>query len=436
MLEEVGIWILFGIVALAGMLIGILLTLWLRRLPEAKQLQRQLEELQRRIDEGQKSAATQEQVEGVRKSLAETHEGIVRVSEGLQSLYNFAQQTLHPQVISQLQDAQYRLTQSLEAMRSVQDKLSEQSSVDEHRHGQIVERLQRVQETLEVVRTLIDQISNQWNNGHQELVGKLSGLQQDLGIARETIQSIANQVNILTTMGKAVDRIEANIGELTSMLLGRRSGQAGERMVEKLLSPVPDDWLERDISLGKGKVEFALKMPGGYLVPLDSKFVGPEITSRLTLDDGGDDKQQQQAIQQINELVRRRAQEIAERYLVDERALGFGIAAVPDAAYEACKGAIQTSAQRHQIVIVPYSLLLPYTLSLYLIAQRLGITQMTEKEKAIATAQTALQQAKTHLENMDREITSVSNLRRRALERLEEALFYLASSSREEPFPS
>jgi biopolymer transport protein ExbB/TolQ len=94
MLEEVGIWILFGIVALAGMLIGILLTLWLRRLPEAKQLQRQLEELQRRIDEGQKSAATQEQVEGVRKSLAETHEGIVRVSEGLQSLSNFAQQTL------------------------------------------------------------------------------------------------------------------------------------------------------------------------------------------------------------------------------------------------------------------------------------------------------------------------------------------------------
>lgn len=431
MLAEMGMWILLGIVGLAGMLIGVLLTLWLRRIPEARRLQQQLDELRQRIDESQRTAVTQEQIENVRRNLTETHDSIVRVTEGLQSLASFTQQTLHPQVTYQLQDAQNRLAQSLEAMRGLQEKLSAQSATDEHRHSRLIAELQRAQEALKSVWALLDQISTQWNAGHQQLISSLIGLQKDLGSAREITRNIADQVRLLATMEEAIRRIDTSVGELTAMLLGRRSGQAGERVVERLLSPIPDDWLERDISLGRGRVEFALKMPGGYLVPLDSKFVAPEITSRLTPDNEGDERQQQQAIQQINELVKKRAQEIAERYLVDERSLGFGIAAVPDAAYDACKSAIQTSAQRHQIVIVPYSLLLPYTLSLYLIAQRLGITQMNEKERVIATAQTALQQAKTHLENMDREITSVFNLRKRALERVEEALFYLASSAKE-----
>lgn len=429
MLAEIGMWILLSIVGLAGMLIGILLTLWLRRMPEVRQLRQQLDELRQRIDESQKTQATQEQIENVHRSLAETHDSIVRVSEGLLSLANFTQQTLYQQVTYQLQDAQSRLAQSLEAMHSLQEKLFEQSATDEHRHSKVITELQRAQEALKGVSTLLDQTSSQWDAGHRQLIGILSGLQQDLGIARETTRNIADQVRLLTVIKQTVEGIEKNVGELTAMLLGRRSGQAGERMVEKLLSFIPNEWLERDISLGRGRVEFALKMPGGYLVPLDSKFVAPEITSRLIPDNGSDERQQQQAIQQINEMVRRRAQEIAERYLVDERSLGFGIAAVPDAAYDACKSAIQTSAQRHQIVVVPYSLLLPYTLSLYLIAQRLGIAQITEKERAMITAQTALQQAKTHLENMSREITSVANLREKALTQVETALKLLAAPS-------
>jgi len=365
MSEEISAWVMVWIAALVGMVTGVLLTLWLRRLPEAQQLKQQLDELRQRIDESQKTSATQEQIERIRENLSKTHESIVRVSEGIQSLANFAQQTLHPEVTHQLQDVQKNLAQSLADIRNVQEGLS--------------------------------------------------------------------QMHILTSMEKAVERIEASIGELTTTLLGRRSGQVGERMVEKLLSPLPDDWMERDARLGNGKVEFALKLPGGYLVPLDSKFVSPEITRHLAHDTGSDERQQQQARQQINELVKRRAQEIAN-YLVDERTVGFGIAAVPDAAYEACKSAIQTVAQRHQIVIVPYSLLLPYTMSLYLIAQRLGITQMSEKERAIGTAQTALREAKRHLENMGQEITSVANLREKALKQVETALSQLNPSAQEEPF--
>ncbi len=353
MSEGISIWILVWIAGLAGMVIGVLLTLWLRRLPEARQLKQQLDELRQCINESQKTTATQEQIEHIREGLNKTHESILRVSEGIQSLL-FAQQTLHPEITHQLQDIQKNLAQSLADIRNVQEGLS--------------------------------------------------------------------QVRILTSLEKAVERIEASVGELAITMLGRRSGQVGERIVEKLLSPLPDEWMERDARLGNGRVEFALKLPGGYLVPLDSKFVSPEITRSLAHDTESGERQQHQALQQkINDLVKRRAQEIAN-YLVDERAMGFGIAAVPDAAYEACRSAIQTAAQRHQIVIVPYSLLLPYTMSLYLMAQRLGITQIGEKERAISTAQTALQEAKRLLENMQQEVTSVANLREKALKQVERAL--------------
>lgn len=253
-------------------------------------------------------------------------------------------------------------------------------------------------------------------------------------------------LRILTPMGKAVERIDRSVGDLTApmkeavkridkgvedlttTLLGRRSGEVGERIVEESLGHIPTDWLERNVALGKGTVEFALKLPGGWLVPLDSKFVVPETTRDLVADSKGDDGQR------TNEIVKNfknRVREIAE-YLGDERTLGFGIAAVPDSVYTVCKSAIPTSAQRHQIVIVPYSLLLPYTLSLYLMAQRLNIAEKVGKTASeIGAIRTALERAEEHLKNMRNEITSADTLRDKALKQLREALFHLDKSAQE-----
>lgn len=215
-------------------------------------------------------------------------------------------------------------------------------------------------------------------------------------------------------------------------MTGRRSGQAGEQIVGELLRAIPDDWLERNVRLGSGVVEFAIKMPGGCFIPLDSKFVRPELVEQLEGDENSEERRQnlQNLLRQMRDDVKNKAREVAERYLADSRVLGFGIAAVPDSIYDLCRDAIKVAAQQHKIVVVPYSLLLPFVLSLYLMAQRLGISRLGETEQKIGTAQTALEQAKRALENMAREITSVSNQRQQALQHLERAFNLLSQLTR------
>ncbi|WP_456337061.1 hypothetical protein, partial [Fervidibacter sacchari] len=120
--------------------------------------------------------------------------------------------------------------------------------------------------------------------------------------------------------------------------------------------------------------------------------------------------------------VQRKAQEVASRYLTDNRVLGFGIAAVPDSVYDLCRDAVKAAAQSHRIVVVPYSLLLPFVLSLYLMAQRLGISRLGETEQVLGTAITTLEQAKRALENMTREINTVNNQRQSALNQVSDTI--------------
>jgi DNA anti-recombination protein RmuC len=219
----------------------------------------------------------------------------------------------------------------------------------------------------------------------------------------------------LTVLQQTAERVEENINKVVAILTGRRSGQAGEQVVSELLNAVPDDWLERKIKLGSGEVEFAIKMPGGYLIPLDSKFVSPELITQSESDGG------EQMRRRVRDEVRRRAQEVA-KYLTDQRVLGFGIAAVPDSVYDLCRDAVKAAAQSHRIVVVPYSLLLPFVLSLYLMAQHLGISRLRKTDQAIGTAFTALEQARSALEKMTKEINSVSNLQQTALKQVIEAI--------------
>jgi hypothetical protein len=73
-----------------------------------------------------------------------------------------------------------------------------------------------------------------------------------------------------------------------------------------------------------------------------------------------------------------------------------------------CRSAIREVASEHQVVVVPYSLLVPFVLSLYLIAQRLGISvRSTDTPQLIGSARDALRQARVLLENMEKEINTV-----------------------------
>ncbi|MGC8815567.1 MAG: DNA recombination protein RmuC [bacterium] len=408
---------------LVGFILGAVVGAWLRKAPNVDRLMETVSELQQRLDEWQQKAATQQQVDRVQSDLSNAQQTLAQIDRSLQNLTSFTQSNFQPQVAQQLQGALNALFQVQQALQDAQQTLFAQAQSDEQRYAQLLSILQAASDALASSGTLLREVSENLKIGQQWLSVELSELQKSVSIAKETILGVAEQVGILTALKETANRIENNINQLTRILTGRKSGQAGERIVVELLGIVPEDWLERNIRLGRGQVEFAVKMPGGYLIPLDSKFVAPELVAQLENETSG--KQQQQLLEDAKKKLRGKLQERAQeigKYLSDPKVLGFGIAAVPDSVYDLCRDAVKTAAQSHRIVVVPYSLLLPFVLSLYLMAQRLGISRLGETDQVIGTAITVLEQAKQALENMGQSITTVSNQRKRALEQVEETL--------------
>jgi len=320
--------------------------------------------------------------------------------------------------LSQLQEATSNaLSRIQQALEDTRQSLADEHQSSEQRYQQLMDNLQTARDMLSSLGTLLREVSETLRSGQERVDAELNQLRRDLAVAKEIIQHINKQVGILTTLQQMTERVEENINRVATILTGRRSGQAGERVVSELLSAVPDDWLERNIRIGGGQVEFAIKMPGGHFIPLDSKFVAPELVVALE-----GDNREQQLLGKLKSEVQRKAQEVASRYLTDNRVLGFGIAAVPDSVYDLCRDAVKAAAQSHRIVVVPYSLLLPFVLSLYLMAQRLGISRLGETEQVLGTAITTLEQAKRALENMTREINTVNNQRQSALNQVSDTI--------------
>jgi DNA anti-recombination protein RmuC len=362
-----------------GFVLGIIISAWMRKTSGVERLAEMVTHLQQRLDEWQKTTATQQQVEKVQSDLSGAQQTWAQIDRSLLSLADFTQKNL-----------QIALNGLSRVQQALQDAHQSLAASGEQRHQQLMSTLQMASNMLASSETL-------------------------LGEVKENVQRINKQVEILTVLQQTAERVEENINKVVAILTGRRSGQAGEQVVSELLNAVPDEWLERKIKLGSGEVEFAIKMPGGYLIPLDSKFVSPELITQSESDGG------EQMRRRVRDEVRRRAQEVA-KYLTDQRVLGFGIAAVPDSVYDLCRDAVKAAAQSHRIVVVPYSLLLPFVLSLYLMAQHLGISRLRKTDQAIGTAFTALEQARSALEKMTKEINSVSNLQQTALKQVIEAI--------------
>ncbi len=204
-------------------------------------------------------------------------------------------------------------------------------------------------------------------------------------------------------------RASEELRGLSHLLAGRRSGESGERVLEEILSSLPQDWVRRDVPLGQGRVEFVFKLPGGFLVPIDSKFVtaGEENLSET----------------ELRGRLKARITEMT-KYLTDPRTLGFGLAVVPEGVY-ALSRTLTASLANQSIVVVSYTHLLPILTSLYLMAKHLGLSEgprefrqdlllareaLSRAFQALAKQQTALSQMANRREEIWRELSHLERL--------------------------
>jgi DNA recombination protein RmuC len=182
---------------------------------------------------------------------------------------------------------------------------------------------------------------------------------------------------------------------LSATLLGSaRAGAAGERIVGEALDALPPQWRITDHKVGSKVVEYAIKLPDGLILPIDSKVVAQSDLDEL--DRIEDPRKREAKEKQIRSDVFRRVAEV--RQYVDGRTPGFAVAAVSDAAYRLCGGILPAAYKDYQALVVPYSLLAPFVLMIYEQHRRSGVDlDAAQQAQALTEAETHLKRATDEL---------------------------------------
>lgn len=153
----------------------------------------------------------------------------------------------------------------------------------------------------------------------------------------------------------------------TAFLGAATRGRVGENVVWEALSVLPPDMVDAAFRVNGKVVEFALRLPDGRRLPVDSKWAGVAEIEALEDADG---PERQRLAQAVERLVAARAREVS-KYLDPTATTPFAVAAVPDPAYAVLRRA-HLEAYGHRVLLVPFSGALPVLLALYALCCRLG----------------------------------------------------------------
>src|ERR1700716_1629688 len=197
----------------------------------------------------------------------------------------------------------------------------------------------------------------------------------------------------LTARQPVEEEARASLRRLESVIAGSPTrGAAGENILEEALKPLPPEMLQRNVWVGGKVVELALRLPGGKLLPMDSKWVSSGALEQLA-DPSLDAPRRAQLTTQVEREVERRVREVSQ-YIDPGTTSPFALAVIPDAAYDVCRGAIVGAHKRH-VMVVGYAMALPYLLTLYQLHLQFARTVDMEK------LQSALIDVERHLDTLE-----------------------------------
>lgn len=163
---------------------------------------------------------------------------------------------------------------------------------------------------------------------------------------------------------------------IESVMRGSKSkGIAGENIIREILKLFPQGTMVYDFKIGSKVVEFGLKLPDGRILPIDSKIIAVDELSILA--ESEDENVKLKIIQKIEIAVLRKAREVGS-YISPPTTYERAIMAVPDALYYLLKESIIRAHRDYHVLIIPYSMTIPYILS-FLDLQRKHATKLDEE---------------------------------------------------------
>jgi len=203
----------------------------------------------------------------------------------------------------------------------------------------------------------------------QAVTAGLGQRDADAGTFSEAASAIRERLAEVHTMLRSRQEIEGRTAEsirhLEMVIAGTQSkGAAGENIIEAVFAQLPPDWQVRNFRVANKVVEFGLRLPNHMILPIDSKWPATNLIERFLESDQPDERRRIKA--DIDRAVLNKAREV-RRYLDPNVTVDFGIAAVPDAVFDLCSS-VQCEALQMNVVLVGYSMFVPYLLLVFQMA--------------------------------------------------------------------
>ena len=184
------------------------------------------------------------------------------------------------------------------------------------------------------------------------------------------------------------------IRRLATVLAGGASkGRAGEQVLRDHLCELPPGMLTSDFRVNGRVVEFALVLPDGRRLPIDSKWSA--LAELEALEAATDAVARDQCARAVERAVLARTKEVAQ-YLDPALTAPVAVAAVPDAVFAVLRRA-HADAFAHGVIVVPYANALPIVLFLYELVRRYG--DISDAHASLAEVARALEAMDAIVEN-------------------------------------
>lgn len=233
------------------------------------------------------------------------------------------------------------------------------------------------------------------------------------GSGHTQLAVLSEKVSQLEPVSQTVNDIRLNLAELQAHLMARQDiehrtaesirrlemviagtqskGTAGENILEAVFAKLPAEWQVRGFQVGNKTVEFGLRLPNNLVLPIDSKWPATNLLQQFALTE--EIAAQQKLKRQVETKVLEKVKEV-RKYLNPNLTTSFGVAVIPDAAFDVCTS-VHVEAFRSNVVVLSYSMFVPYLLLVYQTAlessQTVDLQRLNTYLKSVEEAMEVLQ---------------------------------------------
>ncbi|MBM3925959.1 MAG: DNA recombination protein RmuC [SAR202 cluster bacterium] len=272
---------------------------------------------------------------------------------------------------------------------------------------QLTQSLAWIQTELRGLTERLSGVEQYQRQANQGLSGTAEAIRQELSKAKTDLTEL--QANARARQQQEQQTAES-IRRLESIIAGTQSkGSAGENILDAVFAKLPPEWQVRDYRVGNKAVEFGLRLPNGHILPVDSKWPATNLIEQFVASQ--DMAERQKLKSDIQRAVIAKAREV-KKYVDPNLTVSFGVAAIPDAAYDLC-AEIQVDSLKMNVAIISYSMFLPYLLLVFhTILKTSQSVDLQKMESYLQCSQQSLEAVREELEGrLPRAIKSLSNSR-------------------------